>query len=181
MPLLTVLLPSATTRSGILVHVYEQALELSGVPKGSQLSKAIMMALNSINRLASTMLLTGGITPVVSAALVGGVGWTRWFILMSVPYFALLIIGAVAIYLLYRKGFDGTLPMIEENDSEPLSGTEKRTALITLGASSLVVYERGYLSALEIFRFGVLMTIVAFIVVLVIALPYWTLVGEPLF
>jgi len=249
---------------------------------------------------------------------------------MSVPYLALMIIGAVAIYMLYRKGFDGTLPMIEENDSEPLSGIEKRTALITLGASilwltdalhhmhpalpalfawicflapgigvlswkefeknigwsnffvlatslslanamiksgagewiarivvgavpamgdqpilvvgillissapvrllipnitgflaisipigmsigqltglnpvlcgllimiagdavlyypaqsasSLVVYERGYLSAPEIFRFGVLMTVVAFIVVLVIALPYWTLVGEPLY
>jgi solute carrier family 13 (sodium-dependent dicarboxylate transporter), member 2/3/5 len=329
-PLLTVLLPSATTRSGILVHVYEQAMELSGVSKDAQLSKAIMMALNSINRLASTMLLTGGITPVVSAALVGGVGWTRWFILMSVPYLALMIIGAVAIYMFYRKGFDGTLPILEENDSEPLSGVEKRTALITLGASilwltdalhhmhpalpalfawvcflapgigvlnwktfeknvgwsnffvlatslslanammksgagewiarivvgavpamgdhpvlvvgillfsaapvrllipnitgflaisipigmsigqltglnpvlcglvvmiagdavlyypaqsasSLVVYERGYLSAAEIFRFGVLMTMVAFIVVLVIALPYWTLVGEPLF
>ena len=329
-PLLTLLLPSATTRSGILVHVYEQALELSGVPKSSQLSKAIMMALNSINRLASTMLLTGGITPMVSAALVGGVGWTRWFILMSVPYLALMIIGAVAIYLLYRKGFDETLPILEENESEPLSGIEKRTALITLGASilwltdalhhmhpalpalfawicflapgigvlswkefeknigwsnffvlttslslanamiksgagewiarivvgtvpamgnqpilvvgillifsapvrllipnitgflaisipigmsigqltglnpvlcgllvmiagdavlyypaqsasSLVVYERGYLSAPEIFRFGVLMTVVAFVVVLVIALPYWTLVGEPLY
>ena len=35
---------------------------------------------------------------------------------------------------------------------------------------SLVVYERGYLSAPEIFRFGVLMTLVAFFVVLVVAL-----------
>jgi len=46
--------------------------------------------------------------------------------------------------------------------------------------SSLVVYERGYLSAPEIFRFGLLMTAAAFVVVFVIALPYWTLVGEPL-
>lgn len=47
-------------------------------------------------------------------------------------------------------------------------------------ASSLVIYERGYLTAAEIFRFGLLMTFVAFIVVMVIALPYWSIVGEPL-
>jgi di/tricarboxylate transporter len=46
-------------------------------------------------------------------------------------------------------------------------------------ASSLVVYERGHLSAPEIFRFGLLMTVVAYLVVLLVALPYWTVVGEP--
>jgi di/tricarboxylate transporter len=47
-------------------------------------------------------------------------------------------------------------------------------------ASSLVVYERGYLGIGEIFGFGVVMTVVAYIIVFGIALPYWTLVGEPL-
>jgi di/tricarboxylate transporter len=47
-------------------------------------------------------------------------------------------------------------------------------------ASSLAVYERGYLTAPEIFRFGVWMTLVAFAVVLLVALPYWAAVGEPL-
>jgi len=47
-------------------------------------------------------------------------------------------------------------------------------------ASSLVVYERGHLSAPEIFRFGVWMTLVAYIVVLTMALSYWAMVGEPL-
>ena len=47
-------------------------------------------------------------------------------------------------------------------------------------ASSLVVYERGYLTAPEIFRFGVWMTLIAFVVVLAVALPYWSMVGEPL-
>ena len=32
-PLLTCILPSATTRTGILVHVYEQALEIAGVSR----------------------------------------------------------------------------------------------------------------------------------------------------
>jgi di/tricarboxylate transporter len=47
-------------------------------------------------------------------------------------------------------------------------------------ASSLVVYERGYLSTLEIFWFGCLMTIIAIIVALFVALPYWNTIGEPL-
>jgi di/tricarboxylate transporter len=51
-PLLTFILPSATTRTGILVHVYEQALELGQVPRRAPLARAVMMALNSINRLA---------------------------------------------------------------------------------------------------------------------------------
>ncbi len=328
-PLLTLILPSATTRSGILIHVYEQALALSRVPQDSPLSKAIMMALNSINRLASTMLLTGGITPVLSAALVGGMGWTRWFVLMCVPYFVLLMVGAGIIYNNYRSGFSGKLPELSDAARSPLSAIEIRTAIITLGASalwltdaihhlhpalpalfawvcllapgigvlkwkefeksfgwsnffvlatslslanaliktgagawiadtivtyvptlvkqpvsvvivllicaapvrllipnitgflaitipiamsignstgvnpvlcglvvmmagdavlyypaqsasSLVVYERGYLSAPEIFRFGLLMTLVAGLVVLVIALPYWSVLGESL-
>jgi di/tricarboxylate transporter len=47
-------------------------------------------------------------------------------------------------------------------------------------ASSLVVYERGHLRAPEIFRFGLWMTLVAYLVVLLIALPYWAAAGEPL-
>jgi hypothetical protein len=47
-------------------------------------------------------------------------------------------------------------------------------------ASSLVVYERGYLSSTEIFWFGCLMTLVASFVALFVALPYWNLIGEPL-
>ena len=328
-PLLTFILPSATTRTGILVHVYEQALELGRVPRRAPLARAVMMALNSINRLASTVLLTGGITPMVAAALIGGIYWSQWLLLMSVPYLALLAIGAVLIYLLYRRGFQVQLPPLPSAEARPLSGKEKRVVLITLGASllwmtdavhqwhpvvpallawifllmprigvltwsefernigwsnffvlatsislaralassgasawiaqfivqsmpqfrgepvlviaillvasvpvrllipnisgflattipiamsigaatgvnplicglavmmagdavlyypaqsasSLAVYERGHLSAPEIFRFGVWMTLVAFVVVLAVALPYWGAVGEPL-
>ena len=85
--------------------MYEQALDLSRVPRGAPLVKAVMLALNSINRLASTVLLTGGITPVLAASLIGGISWSRWLVLMVVPYGALLAVGAVLIYALYRKGF----------------------------------------------------------------------------
>jgi anion transporter len=328
-PLLTIILPSATTRTGILVHVYEQALELAQVPRRAPLASAIMMALNSINRLASTILLTGGITPVVAAALIGGIYWSQWLLLMSVPYLALLAIGSLLIYWIYRRGFDDRLPELSSEETRPMSGKEIRTVAITVcasalwltdaihhwhpvipallawilllmprigvltwseferdigwtnffvlasslslaraltssgasawlaqsivesvpqfrdqpylviavllvasvplrllipnitgflattipiamsigtatgvnpvicglavmiagdavlyypaqSASSLAVYERGYLSAPEIFRFGVWMTLIAFAVVLLIALPYWAAVGEPL-
>jgi sodium-dependent dicarboxylate transporter 2/3/5 len=328
-PLLTLVLPSATTRTGILVHVYEHALDLAQVPRRSPLASAIMMALNSINRLASTILLTGGITPVVAAALIGGVYWSQWLLLMSVPYLALLAIGSALIYVIYRRGMHVTLPPLAAGESSPLSGRELRTVAITVAASalwltdsihhwhpvvpallawilllmprigvltwseferdigwtnffvlasslslaraltasgastwlaglivdavpqfegrpflivgllmvasvpvrllipnitgflattipiamsigtaagvnplicglavmiagdavlyypaqsasSLAVYERGYLSAPEIFRFGVWMTLIAFIVVLAIAMPWWSFVGEPL-
>jgi anion transporter len=328
-PLLTILLPSATTRTGILVHVYEQALELAGVPRRAPLAQAVMMALNSINRLASTILLTGGITPVVSAALIGGIYWSQWLLLMSVPYLALLVIGSATIYFLYRRGFSLRLPPLPAAPKPRLTAREIRTIAITAGASllwltdaihhwhpaipallawicllmprvgvltwteferdigwsnffvlgaslslaralrasgasawiaqlivhavpafrdqpvlvivillgasvpvrllipnitgflattipiamsigqatgvnpalcglavmiagdavlyypaqsasSLAVYERGYLTAPEIFRFGVWMTVIAFVVVLAVALPYWSAVGEPL-
>jgi len=328
-PLLTLLLPSATTRSGILVHVYEQVLILSKVPPEAPLSKAIMMALNSVNRLASTAILTGGITPVLSAALVGGMYWSRWLVLMLLPYLALLVLGSLLIYAIYHRGFKEKMEAVAVADPKPFSKMEIRTVIITLGASvlwltdsfhhldpslpallawallltprigvltwkefernlgwsnffviassmslahaliksgaglwlahsivkqvpsmsqypllvvmvllcaaasmrllipnitgflaitipiamsigtstglnpivcgllvmiagdavlyypaqsasSLVVYERGHLTAAEIFRFGLLMTLAAFIVVVVVAIPYWSIVGEPL-
>jgi anion transporter len=136
-PLLTIILPSATTRTGILVHVYEQALELGQVPRRAPLARAIMMALNSINRLASTILLTGGITPVVAAALIGGIYWSQWLLLMSVPYLALLGIGSFLIYLQYRSGFSVRLPPVPSEEARPMSGKETRTVLITVGAALL--------------------------------------------
>lgn len=136
-PLLTLLLPSATTRTGILVHVYDQALELAAVPRGAPLAKAIMLALNSINRLASTLLLTGGITPVVAAALIGNMSWGRWFWLMLAPYSALLAIGAGLIYWQYRAGFEDRIPMVSARVRTPLTPRELRTLIIVGGAAAL--------------------------------------------
>jgi hypothetical protein len=47
-------------------------------------------------------------------------------------------------------------------------------------ASTLVVYERGHLSGPEDFRFSLWMTLVAYAVVLLVAVPDWAAVGEPL-
>ncbi len=135
-PVLTFLLPSATTRSGILIHIYDEVFTLSGVPRGTDVAKAVLLALSSINRLASTALLTGGITPVMSAAIIGGMSWTGWFALMAVPYYALLALGGALTWGLYRRGLRRGLPA-PERERRPLTGSEWRTVGIILGASAL--------------------------------------------
>ena len=137
LPPLALLLPSATTRTGILVHVYDQAFALGRVPPGAPLARAIMLVLNSVNRLSSTILLTGGITPIVAAGLIGTISWTRWFVLMSVPYLALIALAAAAIYLRYRHGFRPEVQVPPRPEPRPLSSVEWRTALITAGAGLL--------------------------------------------
>ena len=128
-PLLTCILPSATTRTGILVHVYEQALDMAGVPRQAPLASAIMMALNSINRLASTVLMTGGITPMVAAALIGAsvghIGWGQWLLLMSVPFGVLLVSGSALIYYRYRSGFTQPLPALPDEPAKKLAPAKR--------------------------------------------------------
>src|SRR5882672_1651003 len=136
-PILTFVLPSATTRSGILIHIYDEVFSLGGVQRGAEVAKAIMLALSSINRLASTTLLTGGITPVMSAAIIGGMSWTGWFTLMAVPYYAILVMGGVLTYALYHKGFTRGLPLPAPARRRPVSPIEWRTIAIILGASAL--------------------------------------------
>jgi anion transporter len=136
-PILTFILPSATTRSGILIHIYDEVFALAGVQRGAEVAKAIMLALSSINRLASTTLLTGGITPVMSAAIIGGMSWTGWFTLMAVPYYAILVMGGALTYALHHRGFARGLPTPAIVHRRPISRTEWRTIAIILGASVL--------------------------------------------
>jgi anion transporter len=135
-PALTFVLPSATTRSGILIHIYDEVFTLATVARGADIAKAVMLALSSINRLASTALLTGGITPVMSAAIIGGMSWTGWFVLMAVPYYTILILGGLLTWALYRRGFTQGLPA-PARERRPLTGAEWRTTLVILGASAL--------------------------------------------
>ena len=102
---LTFALPSASTRGAIMVHVYEQVLDRWKVPREHPFYRATMMAMGSLNRLGSTALLAGGITPVVASGLLGDFSWTRWFVLMSVPFYANLIVGGILLFLFYRSGF----------------------------------------------------------------------------
>ena len=138
---LTFALPSAGTRGAILVHVYEQVMGRWNIATEHPLNKAVMMAMGSLNRLGSTALLAGGITPVVAAALIGDFSWTRWFVLMALPFWAILVVGGLAVFLVYRSGFsgitgtDGSAGGDEER--KPLSSEEVRAGVITIGVALL--------------------------------------------
>ncbi|OGL60084.1 MAG: hypothetical protein A3J27_00475 [Candidatus Tectomicrobia bacterium RIFCSPLOWO2_12_FULL_69_37] len=135
-PLLTLLLPSATTRSAILAGVYDRAFSLGGVARGAPVARAVMMGLGSVNRLASTTMLTGGMTPIVAAALIGGIGWGRWFVLLAAPYAVTLLIGSAFLHLGYLRGAAERFAPGEE-ERLPLRPAERRTVLVVLGASAL--------------------------------------------
>jgi di/tricarboxylate transporter len=47
-------------------------------------------------------------------------------------------------------------------------------------SSALVIYERGHVSAAEMLRFGLWMTLVGWVAIVLVALPWWALIGEPL-
>jgi len=141
---LTFALPSASTRGAIMVHVYEQVMERWGVEKTAPLNKAVMMAMGGLNRLGSTALLAGGITPVVASALIADFGviddfsWGKWFILMAVPFYLILICGGVAVFLMYRSGFTlhqgaGAVDL----KAGPIEGKEIRAGLIAIGTALL--------------------------------------------
>ena len=102
---LTFALPSASTRGAIMVHVYEQVLEHWNIPQEHPFYKATMMGMGSLNRLGSTALLAGGITPVVASGLLGDFSWGQWFVLMSVPFYANLVVGGMVLFIFYRSGF----------------------------------------------------------------------------
>ena len=59
--------------------------------------RGIMLALGILNPLASSALLTGGITSITAATLIGGFSWLGWFALMAVPYYAPLCCGAALV------------------------------------------------------------------------------------
>ena len=130
---LTFALPSASTRGAIMVHVYEQVLSRWGVSQGHRYYKTLMMALGSLNRLGSTALLAGGITPVVASGLLGDFSWTQWFVLMSVPFYANLIVGGTVLYLFYRSGFrlEGIGEAVQP-ESGPVTAIEYRAGAIVM-------------------------------------------------
>ena len=131
--LLTFALPSASTRGAIMVHVYEQVLAHWNIPQEHPLHKAVMMAMGSLNRLGSTALLAGGITPVVASGLLGDFSWTQWFLLMSVPFYANLVVGGALLYFFYRSGFRlGDSLGAGKLDPGPVKPVEIRAGAIAL-------------------------------------------------
>lgn len=135
---LTFALPSASTRGAIMVHIYEEVMARWRVPKESPMYRAVFLAMASLNRLGSTALLAGGITPVVASGLLGDFSWSRWFVLMSVPFYTNLVVGGVLLYLYHRAGFRLADRMdVSGLSSGPIKAVEVRAGLITLGTALL--------------------------------------------
>jgi anion transporter len=135
-PPMALIMPSANSRSLILAEVFDRTFTLTGVKKGAPVARTVMMALHSLNRLASSALLTGGMTSIVAASLIGGMGWGRWFLLLGVPYYLTLFIGSFSLYLWYMRGESVQLDL-PETEKTPVKSSEIRTALIIFMASAL--------------------------------------------
>ncbi|MBX9589936.1 MAG: anion permease [Hyphomonadaceae bacterium] len=138
LPLLALMVPSAITRNAILIPAYRDALTAMGAGQASRVGRAVMLALGMLNPLASSALLTGGITSITAATLLGGFSWLTWFALMAAPYYALLVLGAVYLRLMvgrFEAGSAGCRDDLIRRD--PLSGAELRT-LAVLAITSLM-------------------------------------------
>ncbi len=133
---LTFALPSASTRGAIMVHVYERVMERWNIPRSHSFNRAVMLAMGSLNRLGSTALLAGGVTPVVASGLLGDFSWTRWFVLMSVPFYVCLMVGGVIVFLAYRAGFRlEDLQGTADIDPGKLKPSEIKMAVITMATA----------------------------------------------
>jgi anion transporter len=129
-PLLALLIPSAITRNAILIPAYRDALAAMGLGKATRCGRAVMLALGVLNPLASSAFLTGGITSITAATLIGGFSWLGWFALMAVPYYALLAGGAFAVRLLVGR-FERAEPNgALASEHRPFTPAEKRTLAV---------------------------------------------------
>ncbi len=129
-PVLALLIPSAITRNAVLIPAYRDALGGMGLDQSSRVGRATMLALGVLNPLASSAFLTGGITSITAATLIGGFSWLGWFSLMAVPYYALLSGGALLLWLQVGR-FEGASGGVEPQAApHPFLPAEKRTLAV---------------------------------------------------
>ena len=100
LPLQALVVPSAISRNAILVPVYERVLLRLGRPP--RLGAAVMLTLGILGPLASSALLSGGTSPVAAAHAIGGFTWMSWLVALAPPYYALLALDGLAVWLFTR-------------------------------------------------------------------------------
>jgi len=135
LPGLAFLMPSAITRNAVLIPAYRDTLEAMGIAQSDRTGRALMLALGILNPLASSAILTGGVTSMTASAIIGDFSWLRWFALMAVPYYALILCGGIALRLMVGR-FEARRDLTEtRSPSAPLSRQEL-TTLVILGLVS---------------------------------------------
>ena len=127
--------PSAITRNAILIPAYQETLEKIGNNRSRRTGRAFMLALGVLHPMASSALLTGGTTSMTTATLVGGISWFRWFALMAVPYYLLLLGGGALLWATVGRLEPGAGAVPAGTDPGPLSAPERRM-LVVLGLTS---------------------------------------------
>jgi anion transporter len=138
LPGLAFVLPSAITRNAVLIPAYQHSLRATHIGPADRTGRALMLALGVLNPLASSALLTGGITSMTASSVIGGFSWLRWFCLMAVPYYVRLCLGGIALRLMV-----GPFEEARETAGEParnpipLSAPELWTLAVLLLASAL--------------------------------------------
>ena len=77
----------------------------------------------------------------MASALISDFSWTSWFVLMALPFWLILVVGGVAVFLLYRSGFAGPSmresAASEEEQPGPLTPAEIKAGLIAGGVALL--------------------------------------------
>lgn len=108
---LSFILPSSVTRNAMLKPLMNDFLEKRGA-QGE--TKRVALTLGMLNALASSALLTGGLAPIVSASMLGGFSWGRWFVMMALPYYLLMFAGLA--YLFFRYPLKGDAVKEQTNE-----------------------------------------------------------------
>lgn len=147
MPAMAIIVPSALTRSVMLIPAYEEVFRIHRIERGHRLPRLIMLATATLQVQASTAVLTGGAVPVVASSLLGGMSWARWFALMALPNYVILFITGGILYLIYRPGQMPSADVVPDADTDdiadvrfanpPMSGAEWRALAIILSTTGL--------------------------------------------
>jgi anion transporter len=133
MPVFAMVIPSATTRNAILLPAYDHVYERYGVERGDRVSKSISLALALLQMVASTAVLTGGVLPITSAFLLGGMSWGEWFRYMAVPCYLVIFISSIILFAWQRPrlGVSRTaVPEAPERTRVPWDPAEVRSAIV---------------------------------------------------
>jgi sodium-dependent dicarboxylate transporter 2/3/5 len=130
LPGLAFLMPSAITRNAVLIPAYRDTLTAMGISQSGRTGRALMLALGILNPLASSAFLTGGITSMTASALIGDLSWFRWFALMAVPYYILILLGAGVLRLMVGRFEEHRVAVASSEQSPPFSARELKTLAV---------------------------------------------------
>jgi solute carrier family 13 (sodium-dependent dicarboxylate transporter), member 2/3/5 len=137
LPGLALVMPSAITRNAVLIPAYRDTLHAMGISRSGRTGRALMLALGILNPLASSAILTGGITSITASAIIGNFSWLRWFALMAVPYYLLICLGGIALRVITGKFEERIAVQTTPAPAAPFSRREIKTLVILLIVSLL--------------------------------------------